>query len=96
MALADQLRLLQDAEGDPAKLALAAVDLAYPALPEEERAALRETLQAAAVPHWCDEALLAAMLEIPVEDAAQRLARLGTTAGDGTFPGAGCHRAERP
>ncbi len=100
MALADQLRLLQDAEGDPAKLALAAVDLAYPALPEKERAALRETLQAAAVPHWCDEALLAALLEIPVEDASLRLARLAQLPVVERFPARGAtalnvHEASR-
>ncbi|MCW5557696.1 MAG: hypothetical protein KIT22_07680, partial [Verrucomicrobiae bacterium] len=76
MDFAEQLRVLQAAQGDPAKLALATVDLAYPALPDVERARIKEALEAAAVPHWCDEALLAALLEIPVEDAAARLARL--------------------
>lgn len=76
------------------------MDLAYPALPEEERAALLETLQAAAVPHWCDEALLAALQEIPVQDAAQRLARLARLPVMERFPARGAtalnvHEASR-
>jgi hypothetical protein len=54
MDLAEQIRLLEAAHGDPAKLALATVDLAYPELPESERVVLTETLGAAAIPHWCD------------------------------------------
>jgi tetratricopeptide (TPR) repeat protein len=76
MDFADQLRVLQAAQGDPAKLALATVDLAYASLPDAERAALRQSLQAAAIPHWCDEAILAALLEIPKQESAARLARL--------------------
>ena len=37
MDFAEQLRVLQAAQGDPAKLALATVDLAYPALADTER-----------------------------------------------------------
>ena len=76
MDFAAQLRVLQAAHGDPAKLALAAVDLAYPSLPDTERALLKETLAAAAIPHWCDEALLAALLGISVEASTARLVRL--------------------
>ena len=76
MDFAAQLRVLQAAHGDPAKLALATVDLAYPSLPDTERALLKETLAAAAIPHWCDEALLAALLGISAEASTARLVRL--------------------
>lgn len=76
MDFAEQLRALQAAQGEPAKLALATVDLAYPALTHAERARLKQSLEAAAVPHWCDEAILAALLEIPLEESAARLASL--------------------
>jgi len=76
MNFAEQLRILQAAQGDPAKLALATVDLKYPELPEAERATLKEVLEAAAIPHWCDAAILAALLGIPLEESAARLAQL--------------------
>lgn len=69
MEFLEQLSALQAAEGEPAKLALAAVDLAYPALPDGERSALREALAAAAIPHWCDAAILAALLGITAEES---------------------------
>ena len=69
MDFAEQLRVLQAAQGDPAKLALATVDLAYPALSDAERAALKESLEGAAIPHWCDEAILAALLGITARKA---------------------------
>jgi tetratricopeptide (TPR) repeat protein len=74
--LAEQLRVLEAAQGDPAKLTLATVDLAYPELPESERAALTESLEAAAIPHWCDANILTALLDIPSHESADRLARL--------------------
>ena len=76
MDIAEQLRVLQAAQGDPAKLALATVDLAYPALADAERTALKESLEAAAIPHWCDEAILAALLGLTTQESAARLARL--------------------
>ena len=76
MDFTEQLRVLQAAQGDPARLSLAAVDLAYPALSDAERAALKESLEAAAIPHWCDEAILAALLGITAQESAARLARL--------------------
>ena len=48
MNLAEQLRVLQAAQGDPAKLALATVDLRFPELSEAERATLKTGLEAAA------------------------------------------------
>ena len=59
----DQLRLIRDAQGDPALLALATVDLAFPSNPDAERNALRAALEAAAVPHWCDAAILAKLID---------------------------------
>jgi tetratricopeptide (TPR) repeat protein len=69
MEFAEQLVLLQAAEGDPAKLTLATADLAFPALPHEERMALREALAAAAIPHWFDADILAVLLEITTEES---------------------------
>src|SRR5271166_4614588 len=76
MDFSEQLRVLEAAQGDPAKLALATVDLAYPALPDGERFVLKQSLEAAAIPHWCDEAILAALLEIPKQESATRFTRL--------------------
>ena len=76
MDLSEQLRILQDAQGDPVKLALATVDLAYPELPDSDRDLLRAALGAAAIPHWCDESILAFLLEIPKQESDARLARL--------------------
>jgi tetratricopeptide (TPR) repeat protein len=76
MNFAEQLRILQAAQGDPAKLALATVDLKYPELPQIERAMLKTTLEAAAIPHWCDASILSSLLQIPSEDSAARLAYL--------------------
>jgi hypothetical protein len=76
MNLAEQLRILQAADGDPAKLVLATVDLKYPELPEADRAWIKDALEAAAIPHWCDEPILAVLLEISLKDSARRLTQL--------------------
>ena len=76
MDFASQLRVLQATQGDPAKLALATVDLKYPELSEADRADLKKALEAAAIPHWCDGGILAALLKISPEDSAARLNRL--------------------
>jgi tetratricopeptide (TPR) repeat protein len=76
MDIADQLRVLEDAQGDPAKLVLAAVDLAFPAASSAERNAIKQTLEAAAIPHWCNEAILAELLDLPPADSAVRFALL--------------------
>ena len=89
MDFTEQLRVLQAAQGDPAKLALATVDLAYPALADAERTALKESLEAAAIPHWCDEAILAALLGITAEESAVRLARLRRLSVVEPFPARG-------
>jgi tetratricopeptide (TPR) repeat protein len=54
-----QLSLIREAQGDPALLAFATVDLTFPGLPPGERLALRSALAAAAIPHWCDAGILA-------------------------------------
>jgi tetratricopeptide (TPR) repeat protein len=76
MGFAEQLRVLQAAQGDPAKLVLVTVDLAFPELPSAERFALMETLEAAAIPHWCDPGILGTLLEIRPEESDIRFARL--------------------
>src|ERR1035441_680599 len=76
MSFAEQLRLLQAAQGDPAKLALATADLKYPELSEADRADLKKALEAAAIPHWCNEGILANLLQISPEDSSVRLNRL--------------------
>jgi RNA polymerase sigma factor (sigma-70 family) len=55
----EKLRLIRDAHGDPAFLALATVDFTFPDEPDNERTVLRSALEAAAIPHWCDAAILA-------------------------------------
>ena len=76
MDFSAQLDLLKAAKGDPAKLALATVDLLLGARPAEEREKVREALEAAAVPHWFDEKILAALLNIADADAVARMVRL--------------------
>jgi tetratricopeptide (TPR) repeat protein len=76
MDLAGQLRTLQAAQGNPAMLALATVDLKYPELPAAARATLKASLEAAAIPHWCDETILSALLAISPQESAARLAQL--------------------
>jgi hypothetical protein len=89
MNFAEQLRVLQTAQDDPAKLALATVDLKYPELSEAERAGLKEALEAAAIPHWCDAGILGALLEISPEDSAARFARLSGLTVIEPFPARG-------
>jgi len=89
MKLTEQLRVLQAAGGDPAKLALATVDLKYPQFSEAERASLKEALETAAIPHWCDEAILAALLEVSLNESAARLARLRALTVVEPFPARG-------
>jgi tetratricopeptide (TPR) repeat protein len=76
MNFAEQLRVLQVAQGDPAKLALATADFAFPELLETGRMTVKETLETAAIPHWCDAGILAALLESPLEASSARLAQL--------------------
>ncbi len=89
MDFAEQLCVLEAAHGHPAKLALATVDLAYPELPDAVRVALRSSLEAAAIPHWCDESILSALLEIPKQESAVRLDRLCSLSVVEPFPARG-------
>lgn len=76
MELAEALQLLKDAQHDPAKLALATVDLVHSELLESDRVALKATLEVAAIPHWCDATIVAALIDIPEPEGTVRLARL--------------------
>ena len=96
MDFSEQLRVLEAAQGEPAKLALATVDLAYPELPEAERDALKESLEAAAITHWCDEAILSDLLEISPEESKVRLDRLRRLAVVEPFPARGRRCGQRP
>jgi tetratricopeptide (TPR) repeat protein len=76
MDFAEQLKILEAVQGQPGALALALIDITFYALPEGERSELKEALQAAAVPHWVTPAILAHLLEVSEDIAAERLARL--------------------
>ncbi len=60
---AEQSQPMRDAPGDPALLALATVDQVFPGDSDTERRAQRSALEAAAVPHWCDAAILTALID---------------------------------
>jgi tetratricopeptide (TPR) repeat protein len=73
------IKVLKEAGSDPAKQALACVDLAYFEASESERAQLRTALEAVAVPHWVDPPILRALLgisDLESEDLLQKLAVL--------------------
>ena len=72
MDFAERLNVLQAAEGEPALLVMATVDLVHFGLPLEEREAIRRALLAAAVPHWFDPPFLATLLAVD-ESEAERL-----------------------
>ncbi len=79
MDAAEQQRILQvlaEAQGNPALLALAGVDLTYPDLSSTERERLRHALLAAAIPHWFDAPFLAALLEATAEESLVLMERL--------------------
>lgn len=89
MDLNDQLRVLEAANSDPAKLALASVDLAYPSLSADESSLLKESLEAAAIPHWCDAQILAALMKTSSQESAARLAQLRRLSVVEPFPARG-------
>src|SRR5215470_17148638 len=91
MDFAEQLRILQAAQGTPALLALATVDLAHNALPAEERTRIKDALVAAAVPHWCDRDFLAALLETTPEEGEHLLSQLRALTVVEPFPTRGEH-----
>ena len=59
----EQLQIIRDANGEPALLALATVDLTFPNISDEDRTDLRFALEAAAVPHWCNAGILAELID---------------------------------
>src|SRR5271165_596683 len=67
------LRILRAAQGDPARLILASVDLLLAERSESERKKLRRALEAVAVPHWFDEEILSALLDAPLAAEVQSL-----------------------
>jgi tetratricopeptide (TPR) repeat protein len=71
MDLERALEILKNAEGDEAGVRLTLVDLQFPELPEAERVRLREALESASVPHWFDDRILAALLEISPEEGSR-------------------------
>jgi len=91
MDFTEQLRILQAAQGNPALLALATVDLAHNALPAGERTRIKDALVAAAVPHWCDRDFLAALLETTPEEGERLFGQLRALAVVEPFPARGEH-----
>jgi len=65
----EQLKLLQEAQGDPGKLALVSMDLVLSGRPQE----MRRALEAAAVPHWFDQQLLASLLDGGMEQRSEAM-----------------------
>lgn len=77
MGILDVLRVLREAANEnPATMSLFAVDLAFPSLSKNERDELKTALLAASIPHWCDNSILAALLQISEEECAARSERL--------------------
>src|SRR5918999_3226014 len=68
------IRILKEAQGDTAQLGLASVDLLLVGHPDEEREKVRTALEVAAMPHWFDEEILAALLDPPLAADAEALA----------------------
>lgn len=89
MDFSEQLRILQAAQGNPALLALATVDLAHHALPASERSRIKDALLAAAVPHWCDRDFLAALLKTEPVEGERLLGQLRTLTVIEPFPARG-------
>ncbi len=74
MDLEQAIRILKEAQGDPARFGLASVDLLLAGHPDEEREKVRTALEVATVPHWFDEKILAALLNSPLATDAEALA----------------------
>jgi hypothetical protein len=91
MGFAEQLRILEAAKGIPALLALATVDLAHQTLPPVERQRIKDALLAAAVPHWCDRDVLAALLQTTPKETDRLFGELNTLTVIEPFPARGKH-----
>ena len=72
MTFDEVIARLQQAQGDPEQLVLATVDVTLAG--RDER--LREALEAAAIPHWFDERILAHLLDADPAEAAVLRERL--------------------
>ena len=83
------LQVLTETQRDPARLALASVDLRYPELLADERENIRNAMVAAAVPHWFDVPFLAALLDITPEEAAIRVDQITRLSNVEPFPARG-------
>lgn len=75
-ALADFLKHLEKAKGDPHAQSVLAAEFALTAQPEEDRGPLRAALDAAAVLRWFDVSLLGKVLEVLDEEARTRFEAL--------------------
>jgi hypothetical protein len=78
----ETLRLLESAQGDLQKLALATLDIVLAG--QDPR--LRVAVEAAAVPHWFDAAVLAALLPEEADDTAAVVEQLKTLPMVESFP----------
>lgn len=78
MDFVEQLEVLQAARNNPALLALAMVDIVHHTLPDTERTKVKNALLATAVPHWCDSAFLAALLDTKPNNSETLLGHLRT------------------
>jgi tetratricopeptide (TPR) repeat protein len=88
MTVIDQLiRNIEAAKGGLHAKAAVAAEFFFSAFPEVERTPLRATLDAAVVLRWFDAGLLAQMLKIPQEEAAQRYKELKAMPFVERFPG---------
>lgn len=85
----DQLKLLELAAGDTAKLALATIDLAYPDLSASQRESTKRALSVAAIPHWVDAAFLGTLLNVPAAESRILVERLRPLSVVESFPARG-------
>jgi hypothetical protein len=76
MRFDERLRIVADAQGDPALLSFASVNLLLCDRPTREQENLREALKVAAVPHWVNEEILPYLLEPALSGEAETLTAL--------------------
>jgi tetratricopeptide (TPR) repeat protein len=72
MTAEETIAKLQAAQGDPRKLALVTVEIVL----SQHKPELRQALEAAAIPHWFNKEILAKLLEIADEKAADYMEQL--------------------